>query len=112
ERRRPRRGLRGVWPGASAYLRPPGHRRGGRPGQPARGQSSTNGTADYDPIAAIRTRASGQASGTARPAYFGARHGLLQTPILARAELTSAPRWGPLIVEEYDATCVVPPGCQ
>jgi N-methylhydantoinase A len=44
----------------------------------------------------------------ARQAYFG-EHGWLQTPVLTRADL-SLPRMGPLIVEEYDATCVVPPG--
>lgn len=44
-----------------------------------------------------------------RPAYFGARHGWLDTPVLARSDL-AAPRRGPLIVEEYDATCLVPPG--
>ena len=33
-------------------------------------------------------------------------------PVLSRAALLDAPpREGPLIVEEYDATCVVPPGC-
>ena len=47
----------------------------------------------------------------ARPAYFGAEHGWLDTPVLARADLGSG-RDGPLIVEEYDATCVVPPGAR
>jgi N-methylhydantoinase A len=45
----------------------------------------------------------------ARKAYFGAEHGWLNTPVLARADL-AAGRKGPLIVEEYDSTCVVPPG--
>ena len=44
-----------------------------------------------------------------RPAYFGDEHGWLETPVLSRADL-AAGRAGPLIVEEYDATCVVPPG--
>jgi N-methylhydantoinase A len=44
-----------------------------------------------------------------RPAWFGAEHGWLETPILRRSDL-ARPRVGPLIVEEYDATCVVPPG--
>ena len=43
-----------------------------------------------------------------RPAYFGAE-GWLETPILRRSDLSSKPRAGPLIIEEYDATCVVPP---
>jgi N-methylhydantoinase A len=46
----------------------------------------------------------------ARPAYFGARHGWQETPVLARTDLAAAPRSGPLIIEEYDATCLVPPG--
>ena len=34
-------------------------------------------------------------------------------PVISRAALLdSPPRRGPLIVEEYDATCVVPPGCR
>jgi N-methylhydantoinase A len=44
-----------------------------------------------------------------RQAYFG-DHSAISTPVLARDELTRAPRPGPLIVEEYDATTVVPPG--
>jgi N-methylhydantoinase A len=46
-----------------------------------------------------------------RTAYFGPSVGLHATPILARAALRGAPRRGPLIIEEYDATCVVPPDC-
>ncbi len=48
-----------------------------------------------------------------RAAYFGAdaggEAGWVKTPILRRSDLAT-PRTGPLIVEEYDATCVVPPG--
>jgi N-methylhydantoinase A len=44
-----------------------------------------------------------------RRAYFGAAHGWLDTPILPRSALARA-QAGPLILEEYDATCVVPPG--
>jgi N-methylhydantoinase A len=47
--------------------------------------------------------------GPARRAYFGATQGWLETPILPRSALTKATP-GPLIVEEYDATCLVPPG--
>ncbi len=36
--------------------------------------------------------------------------GWTQTRILSRAELT-APVPGPAIIQEYDATCLVPPGC-
>ena len=44
-----------------------------------------------------------------RKAWFGDRHGWLDTPVLGRADLSSS-RAGPLIIEEYDATCIVPPG--
>jgi N-methylhydantoinase A len=44
-----------------------------------------------------------------RRAYFGREHGWLDTPIVARAQVGPAAQPGPLIVEEYDATTVVPP---
>ena len=47
-----------------------------------------------------------------REVYFGTDHGLMATPIVARADLSSSGRPGPLIVEEYDATVVVPPDCE
>jgi N-methylhydantoinase A len=47
-----------------------------------------------------------------RPAYFGPEQGVLQTPVLRREALSDAAVQGPLIVEEYDATVVVPPGCR
>ena len=43
-----------------------------------------------------------------RRAYFGAGDGWVETPVLFRADLR-IPREGPAIIEEYDATCVVPP---
>lgn len=46
----------------------------------------------------------------ARRAYFGKTHGFVDTPVVSRAALRDCGRSGPLIVEEYDSTCVVPPG--
>ena len=43
-----------------------------------------------------------------RRAYFGS---WMETPVMRRSDL-ARPRTGPLIVEEYDATCVVPPGAR
>ena len=44
-----------------------------------------------------------------RLAYFGEGHGWLDTSIITRSSLEkSVP--GPAIVEEYDATCLIPPG--
>jgi N-methylhydantoinase A len=47
--------------------------------------------------------------GPPRRAYFGAKDGWLETPILRRSDL-AAGLAGPVIVEEYDATCLIPPG--
>jgi N-methylhydantoinase A len=46
-----------------------------------------------------------------RPVYFGPLHGVLPTPVVARGHVGPEPWPGPLIVEEYDATSVIPPGC-
>jgi N-methylhydantoinase A len=45
-----------------------------------------------------------------RRAWFDG-HGWCETPVISRAGLSLTPRPGPLIVQEYDATCLVPPGC-
>jgi N-methylhydantoinase A len=44
-----------------------------------------------------------------RRAYFGRAHGWAEVPVVGRRHLT-ARRPGPVIVEEYDATCIIPPG--
>jgi N-methylhydantoinase A len=44
-----------------------------------------------------------------RPAYFGPAQGWLEAAIINRGDLRM-PHVGPCIVEEYDATCLVPPG--
>ncbi len=49
------------------------------------------------------------ARGVVRDAWFGPKHGWLATKVLNRADLV-VPRSGPCIVEEYDSTCVIPPG--
>jgi N-methylhydantoinase A len=53
-------------------------------------------------------RAGSGRSGGHRRAYFGPELGWHATPILDRPDLATS-RTGPCIVEEYDATCVVPP---
>ena len=45
----------------------------------------------------------------ARRAYFGPESGWLDVPVMPRSALAT-PHDGPCIVEEYDATCVIPPG--
>ena len=44
-----------------------------------------------------------------RRAYFGRTHGWIECPVVDRAALGGG-REGPCIVEEYDSTCLVPPG--
>lgn len=55
-------------------------------------------------------RRTGRSRQSARAAYFG-KDGMIETPVLDRADLDERPREGPLIIEEYDATTVVPPRC-
>ena len=38
-------------------------------------------------------------------------HGTIAAPVVTRAALDATPRPGPLLVDEYDATTLVPPGC-
>ena len=46
-----------------------------------------------------------------RQAYFGRDTGWIETPVLHRSDLEK-PMSGPLIIEEYDATCLVPPNAK
>jgi N-methylhydantoinase A len=57
----------------------------------------------------------GESSGevSSRPAYWGPKYGLLETPVYALADLSqtsSEIRAGPALVDCYDTTIVVPPG--
>lgn len=44
-----------------------------------------------------------------REAYFGREYGALRTPVIDRWDLHETVRSGPLIIEEYEGTTVVPP---
>lgn len=46
---------------------------------------------------------------TPRRSYFGPQKGFLDVPVLTRAGLTDTLRAGPIIIEEEESTCVVPP---
>jgi N-methylhydantoinase A len=48
---------------------------------------------------------------TRRDVHWGPRHGTIDTPVVGRWALDATPRGGPLIVEEYEGTSVVPPDC-
>jgi len=73
--------------------------------------------ASSSPVETHRDEAWGKAaagSGEKKPqqrrAYFGPEYGFLETPVLERGELAGGEYEGPLVVEEYDTTTVVPPG--
>jgi len=55
----------------------------------------------------LRAGASKAASGSRR-VYFGPERGWLTAPVFRRNDLTDARMKGPVIVEEYDTTIVVP----
>jgi len=49
-------------------------------------------------------------AGTRRRVWFGQGQPGLDTPVIGRGALRAGPLPGPFIIEEPDATCVVPPG--
>jgi N-methylhydantoinase A len=67
--------------------------------------SAADGEFDRWSLAAV------PADATSRKAYFGSA-GWHDTPVVARTDLVGRTRHGPVIVEEYDSTCVIPPGCK
>jgi N-methylhydantoinase A len=44
-----------------------------------------------------------------REVYFGQEYGLVRTPVLSRSGLAAEARAGPMVIEEYEGTVVVPP---
>lgn len=48
---------------------------------------------------------------TQRKAYFGKQYGAVIVPVLGLEQLGQSPKEGPLIIESYDTTIVVPPDC-
>ena len=67
---------------------------------------------NYKRLAAA-ARAGGEAGERrTRRAYFGKQAGFMETPVIDRVSLGAGWMEGPLIVEEYDSTCIVPPGAR
>jgi N-methylhydantoinase A len=60
-------------------------------------------------IRADRTSQTGPTG--SRAAYFGPTLGSAETPVAGRSFLTGTPTPGPLVIEEYEGTTVVPPDC-
>jgi N-methylhydantoinase A len=48
---------------------------------------------------------------TRRPVHFGPAFGTLDTPVAGRAALAAGTIQGPVVIEEYEGTTVVPPDC-
>ncbi len=63
-----------------------------------------------DAMAGLKALAGNSEKRAPRAAYFGPVHGQMETPVVSRADLLAGPQAGPAIIEEYDSTCVVPPG--
>jgi len=71
---------------------------------------ATVGEMKFSELAAKIAPSSGaMARSEPRKAFFGLRHGLLQTSVFRRADISGV-QDGPLIIEEPDTTVVVPPG--
>jgi N-methylhydantoinase A len=76
------------------------------------GSAPPHGNRTYSPEAALGINCDKEIVRSAnRRAYFGRALGVLDTPICSRSDLLGRRCEGPFIVEEYDATCIVPPGC-
>jgi len=52
-----------------------------------------------------------ESAGVSRQAYFGDSWGTVDTPVVTRSQVTGTVR-GPLLIDEYDSTTVVPPDMQ
>ena len=61
---------------------------------------------------AERGEVAAQGARRSREAYFGPTAGRRDTPVIDRAAVGEEWVDGPVIVEEYDSTTVVPPGCR
>jgi N-methylhydantoinase A len=59
----------------------------------------------------VRASSTSNAVKSERDVYFGAQFGTQRTPVAERGYLAGASRSGPLIIEDYDCTCIVPPDC-
>ena len=49
--------------------------------------------------------------GLVESAYFGSTLGWIETPVIGRGDLSASVAHGPLLIDEYDSTAVIPPRC-
>ena len=70
------------------------------------------GTREHDGVREIRADRTPRTEPVGRrTAYFGPTLGSAETPVAGRSFLTKSPTPGPLVIEEYEGTAVVPPDC-
>jgi N-methylhydantoinase A len=69
------------------------------------------GTLIEDDPPDLKLRAQERRPAARRPVHFGPRHGTVDTPIVGRDALADHSMPGPLVIEEYEGTVVVPPDC-
>lgn len=67
---------------------------------------------DHLPRPSALRSVSANASSGQRQVFFGPHRGWITTPVMRRSDLTETPHAGPMIVEEYDTTIIVPPGAR
>ena len=76
------------------------------------GTVATDGGPAMDAAATLSRSGAPQGPSGERTAWFGPDFGEMTTPVLSRAMLTATPREGPLVIEEYEGTVVVPPAAR
>jgi len=62
-------------------------------------------------IGGAGSEVSGKGTENQRKAYWGKQYGFIDTPALKLEQVERSPRKGPMLVDCYDTTIVVPPGC-
>lgn len=71
---------------------------------------AVHGSKDLDSQAFLVARGDTRRASDMRMAYFGSEIDSLETPVMSREDLVGRILEGPVIIEEYDATCAIPPG--
>ena len=71
---------------------------------------AVHGSKDLDSQAFLVSHGDTRRASDMRMAYFGPQIGSLETPVMTREDLVGRTLEGPIIIEEYDATCSIPPG--
>ncbi len=72
--------------------------------------AEVQGSKEHDAQAFLVSRGDGRRASGTRTAYFGPEFGPLETPVMTREDLVGRTLDGPMIIEEYDSTCAIPPG--